>query len=238
MVCHFGVGQVLWLTICTAAVGFLPEGETKRKMVHNVLIHCFVFLSSALSAVINYHDIPNRPGKTGICVANHTSPIDVLVLMCDSCYSLVSSMRITCGVIKPSTFFLFFFSLRVFVCLHFPINIPLPPNLFALIWFGLTLSFQNLLFTIHQITFVKKVSKSHLRMKRLLFWIRSCPKWVKLNELNWLTWDVCRLLFSHECFNGFIDHIVRRFIYIFSFTDSIRFILPSKQMEDISVSES
>lgn len=133
MVCHFGVGQVLWLTICTAAVGFLPEGETKRKMVHNVLIHCFVFLSSALSAVINYHDIPNRPGKTGICVANHTSPIDVLVLMCDSCYSLVSSMRITCGVIKPSTFFLFFFSLRVFVCLHFPINIPLPPNLFALI---------------------------------------------------------------------------------------------------------
>lgn len=83
-------GQVLWLTICTAAVGFLPEGDTKRKMVHNVLIHCFVFLSSALSAVINYHDIQNRPGRTGICVANHTSPIDVLVLMCDNCYSLVS----------------------------------------------------------------------------------------------------------------------------------------------------
>lgn len=59
-------------------------------MVHNVLIHCFVFLSSALSAVINYHDIQNRPAKTGICVANHTSPIDVLVLMCDNCYSLVS----------------------------------------------------------------------------------------------------------------------------------------------------
>ncbi|XP_055314413.1 glycerol-3-phosphate acyltransferase 3 isoform X6 [Sitodiplosis mosellana] len=80
---------VLWLTICTAAVGFLPDGDTKRKMVHNVLIHCFVFLSSALSAVINYHDIQNRPGKTGICVANHTSPIDVLVLMCDNCYSLI-----------------------------------------------------------------------------------------------------------------------------------------------------
>ncbi|XP_055314401.1 glycerol-3-phosphate acyltransferase 3 isoform X1 [Sitodiplosis mosellana] len=86
IICFVGV---LWLTICTAAVGFLPDGDTKRKMVHNVLIHCFVFLSSALSAVINYHDIQNRPGKTGICVANHTSPIDVLVLMCDNCYSLI-----------------------------------------------------------------------------------------------------------------------------------------------------
>lgn len=89
--CTWCNGQVLWLTICTAAVGFLPrEGDTKRKVVDNVLIHCFVFLSSALSAVINYHDIQNRPGRTGICVANHTSPIDVLVLMCDNCYSLVS----------------------------------------------------------------------------------------------------------------------------------------------------
>ena len=26
----------------------------------------------------------------GICVANHTTPIDVLILMCDRCYSLVS----------------------------------------------------------------------------------------------------------------------------------------------------
>lgn len=60
-------------------------------MVHKVLIQCFVFLSSALSAVINYHDVQYRPSRTGICVANHTSPIDVLVLMCDYCYSLVST---------------------------------------------------------------------------------------------------------------------------------------------------
>lgn len=82
--------QVLWLTICTAAIGCMPEGETKRRVVHIVLIQCFTFLSSAISGVINYHDIQNRPTKTGICVANHTSPIDVLVLMCNNCYSLVS----------------------------------------------------------------------------------------------------------------------------------------------------
>ena len=30
----------------------------------------------------------------GICVANHTTPIDVLILMCDRCYSLVRSYTI------------------------------------------------------------------------------------------------------------------------------------------------
>lgn len=91
---------MLWLTLCTAIVGCFPDGETKRKMVHKVLIQCFVFLSSALSAVINYHDVQNRPSKTGICVANHTSPIDVLVLMCDYCYSLVSRQLLYVSLTK------------------------------------------------------------------------------------------------------------------------------------------
>lgn len=54
------------------------------------LIHCFDFLSNAISAVVYYHNPENRP-VNGICVANHTSPIDALVLMCDNCYSLVST---------------------------------------------------------------------------------------------------------------------------------------------------
>lgn len=83
--------QVVWLTICTAAVGYMPEGDRKRHVVNNILRHCFSVLSSAISAVINYHNEENRP-TTGICVANHTSPIDVLVLMCDTTYSLVSKL--------------------------------------------------------------------------------------------------------------------------------------------------
>lgn len=51
---------------------------------------CFGILSSALSSVVTYHNPENMP-KNGICVANHTSPIDVLMLMCDNCYSLVCS---------------------------------------------------------------------------------------------------------------------------------------------------
>lgn len=80
--------QVLWLTLCTAVVGYVPEGRFKRWLNYHVSILCFEVLSSAISSVIRYHNTENRP-KRGICVANHTSPIDVLVLMCDNCYSLV-----------------------------------------------------------------------------------------------------------------------------------------------------
>ncbi|XP_036150500.1 glycerol-3-phosphate acyltransferase 4-like isoform X3 [Monomorium pharaonis] len=79
---------VMWLTVCTAVVGYVPEGSFKRWLNYRVSIMCFAVLSSALSSVITYNNPENRPVR-GICVANHTSPIDVLVLMCDNCYSLI-----------------------------------------------------------------------------------------------------------------------------------------------------
>lgn len=88
----FNCLQVMWLTFCTAIVGYVPEGKFKRWLNYHVSVMCFGVLSSALSAVITYHNPENRP-KCGICVANHTSPIDVLVLACDNCYALVG-----CGV--------------------------------------------------------------------------------------------------------------------------------------------
>nr|XP_022910083.1 glycerol-3-phosphate acyltransferase 4 [Onthophagus taurus] len=86
VICCFGV---LWLTICTALVGYIPDGRIKSYIIEKVSIMCFGILSRALSAVITYHNPENRPKKAGICVANHTSPIDALVLMCDNCYSLI-----------------------------------------------------------------------------------------------------------------------------------------------------
>ncbi|KAF6199340.1 hypothetical protein GE061_007366 [Apolygus lucorum] len=85
LICFYGV---LWLTVCTAIVGYVPNGRLKRWVNRKVSMMCFNVLSSALSAVITYHNTENRP-KKGICVANHTSPIDVLVLMCDNTYSLI-----------------------------------------------------------------------------------------------------------------------------------------------------
>lgn len=80
--------QVWWLTLCTALVGYVKPGDFKQKLNKYVSIMCFGILSRAISAVVTYHNEENKP-KTGICVANHTSPIDVLILMCDNCYSLV-----------------------------------------------------------------------------------------------------------------------------------------------------
>ncbi|XP_046747314.1 glycerol-3-phosphate acyltransferase 3 isoform X6 [Diprion similis] len=85
LICFIGV---MWLTACTAVVGYVPEGRFKRWLNHRVSIMCFSVLSSALSSVIHYHNTENRPLR-GICVANHTSPIDVLVLMRDNSYSLI-----------------------------------------------------------------------------------------------------------------------------------------------------
>ncbi|KAL4714800.1 hypothetical protein ACJJTC_002659 [Scirpophaga incertulas] len=80
---------VWWLIICTAIIGTLPDGPLKQRTNYAVSIMCFNFLSRCISAVVVYHGERFRPAKGGICVANHTSPIDVLVLMCDNCYSLI-----------------------------------------------------------------------------------------------------------------------------------------------------
>lgn len=78
----------MWLWICTLIVGFIPDSLGKRWLNQNVSIMCFQVLSASLSSVITYHNRENLP-KRGICVANHTSPVDVLVLACDNPYALV-----------------------------------------------------------------------------------------------------------------------------------------------------
>lgn len=36
------------------------------------------------------HSSENKPKNGGICVANHTSPIDVIILASDGCYAMVA----------------------------------------------------------------------------------------------------------------------------------------------------
>nr|XP_023014746.1 glycerol-3-phosphate acyltransferase 3 isoform X2 [Leptinotarsa decemlineata] len=85
IICCFGV---LWLTFCTTLVGYIEPADFKQKVNKYVSLMCFGILSRAISGVITYHNEENRP-KNGICVANHTSPIDCLVLMCDNNYSMI-----------------------------------------------------------------------------------------------------------------------------------------------------
>ena len=79
-----------------AFVGYLPNGNLKKSLHYHVYTTCFQILGGSLSAVITYHNEENKP-KGGICVANHTSPIDVLILACDNAYALVSTENLTFG---------------------------------------------------------------------------------------------------------------------------------------------
>lgn len=98
-------------------MGTLPDGPFKQKINYGVSIMCFNFLSRCLSMVITYHNTHNNP-KSGICVANHTSPIDALVLMCDNCYSLVSRPFNICYLDLLSIWTYFSTSLNLYQLLY------------------------------------------------------------------------------------------------------------------------
>ncbi|EDV38413.1 uncharacterized protein Dana_GF21703, isoform B [Drosophila ananassae] len=80
-------GCLLMISVVTAVLGQLPEWSFKRKLVELVLRQCFRITASCLPMIQRFHNVQNRP-TMGICVCNHTSPLDVLVLMCDAHYSL------------------------------------------------------------------------------------------------------------------------------------------------------
>uniref|UniRef100_A0A6I8QU10 Glycerol-3-phosphate acyltransferase 3 n=1 Tax=Xenopus tropicalis TaxID=8364 RepID=A0A6I8QU10_XENTR len=59
------------------------------------LVHlmCCRICARALSSAIQYHNKENKPKKGGICVANHTSPIDIIILANDGCYAMVGQVH-------------------------------------------------------------------------------------------------------------------------------------------------
>uniref|UniRef100_A0A3Q4B9G3 Phospholipid/glycerol acyltransferase domain-containing protein n=1 Tax=Mola mola TaxID=94237 RepID=A0A3Q4B9G3_MOLML len=82
-----------WLVIGTVLVGFLPESSIKNWLSEVVHLTCYRICARGLSATIHYHNKSNKPKKGGICVANHTSPIDVVILANDGCYAMVGQIH-------------------------------------------------------------------------------------------------------------------------------------------------
>uniref|UniRef100_A0A3B5LN27 1-acylglycerol-3-phosphate O-acyltransferase 9, like n=1 Tax=Xiphophorus couchianus TaxID=32473 RepID=A0A3B5LN27_9TELE len=82
-----------WLVIGTSAVGFLPNCRVKFWLSEWVHVMCYRICARGLSATIRYHNKENRPKKGGICVANHTSPIDIVILCNDGCYAMVGQVH-------------------------------------------------------------------------------------------------------------------------------------------------
>lgn len=79
---------LVWLTCSMALVGCLPE-SIRSKCFWHVSLVSFRMVSCGITATLEFHNQQYRAKKGDICVANHTSPIDVLVLACDNCYALV-----------------------------------------------------------------------------------------------------------------------------------------------------
>jgi len=75
--------------LCTGLIALIPNSKLKRWMYFEVSIMNFRVLSRGFSGLITYHNVENRAKPGGICVANHTSPIDVVILHCDNSYALV-----------------------------------------------------------------------------------------------------------------------------------------------------
>ncbi|KAM6965023.1 glycerol-3-phosphate acyltransferase 3-like [Aplochiton taeniatus] len=84
---------LLWLVIGTSAVGLLPDWRLKGWISEWVHVMCYRICARGLSATILYHNKENRPKKGGICVANHTSPIDIVILCNDGCYAMVGQVH-------------------------------------------------------------------------------------------------------------------------------------------------
>ncbi|RMC13655.1 hypothetical protein DUI87_08732 [Hirundo rustica rustica] len=85
--------RILLLVLATTVVGQFPNGRVKGWLSNQVQMICATLGVRCLSGLVHFHNRENKPQEGGICVANHTSPLDVLILASDGCYSLVGQVH-------------------------------------------------------------------------------------------------------------------------------------------------
>ena len=83
----------LYLMITTSLLGFFPEGAVKRWLYRRSSITSFRILSRSVLGIIRFHDRIYRPRNASLCVANHTSPFDAVILHTDNAYALVGQLH-------------------------------------------------------------------------------------------------------------------------------------------------
>ena len=74
---------------CSLLMSLIPSSKLKDSLSQRFSLMSFRILCRGFSAVARFHNRENLPRGGGVCVANHTSPIDALILSCDNCYVLV-----------------------------------------------------------------------------------------------------------------------------------------------------
>ncbi|MCL4128155.1 UNVERIFIED_CONTAM: hypothetical protein GTU68_036886 [Idotea baltica] len=81
-----GIG---FLVAFTSIISMLPEGRIRKWLGYHSYLTSYRIVARSISSVTYYHNVENRPKPDGICVANHTSPIDCAILACDNVYAFV-----------------------------------------------------------------------------------------------------------------------------------------------------
>jgi len=82
-----GAGFLAFM-LSTSTIALFPNGRLKAYLNNTVMRTCYWAMAKSFSARINFHDVENKTRKGGICVANHTSPLDVCMLSSDGTYAL------------------------------------------------------------------------------------------------------------------------------------------------------
>ncbi|XP_073239493.1 glycerol-3-phosphate acyltransferase 3-like isoform X1 [Porites lutea] len=88
----FLIGMTILIT-SRIFIAQLPKSSFRNWLDTKLMLISFRIFARAVSAVITFHNKENMAKGGGICVANHTTPLDVLILMCDRCYSLVGQRQ-------------------------------------------------------------------------------------------------------------------------------------------------
>ncbi|XP_015520711.1 glycerol-3-phosphate acyltransferase 3 isoform X2 [Neodiprion lecontei] len=86
LICFIGA---VWLVATTFLVGFMPDGAIKRWLSEHASLIAFRIFVRSVSGVITVHNPEYMPKGGGVCVANHTSTIDVGILSAQTTFSLI-----------------------------------------------------------------------------------------------------------------------------------------------------
>jgi glycerol-3-phosphate O-acyltransferase 3/4 len=90
--CIFGLALIILAVMCVS-ISMLPDSKLKKCLYGFTCIFCFRMFIRAFSGVLTFYNPENRPKSDGICVANHTTPVDVIILGCDNVYALVGQRQ-------------------------------------------------------------------------------------------------------------------------------------------------
>jgi glycerol-3-phosphate O-acyltransferase 3/4 len=84
----FTMAGFVWLITTMPIIGLLPKWP-RDKLYRLVSLMAFRMLSCGINSRLKFHNRQFRARGGSICVANHTSPLDVVLLASDNCYTLV-----------------------------------------------------------------------------------------------------------------------------------------------------